>query len=519
MSGPEKFHDVPAEKIINLTHINSGGFGDVFKGDHVDWGITVAVKLLRDPTGQTVNRELVKEVRVMHHARFDYIERLYGIYKKQTNGVTYLGIVMEYLENGSLDSLLKQVQPLPLSLQFRILHEVALGMNYLHGLQPTLLHLDLKTSNVLLDENFHVRLTDFGLSKWKQTSTMSRQSSTSYGVGGTLAYKPPEALTDLNYKPQQAFDSYSYGILIWSVITGQEPYSNAVVQSLVEVCVGRGQRPDITLLPNNMPPDLKDLMMQCWSQDPDKRPHFKACIIVTRKVFEVLKLDVIKDVRIVQDKLRNIQEDTSPEGQQNEHDSGLSGEQNSAPLSLKSSIAATAEYNEVNVGTSAAQESEAHQDVPTDQQDPTQQGSSESRIQEQKDSKDGSIRNQFEQESGVILQQNPESSSSGRSIISTDSDTDYRYPAGQEQPFIMHYFPQLVERLSNIDPILDSLYSKSYISSSEYSIIRSKRVYHDKVRETLLFLKNKGTDAMNQFYLLLQEYDHFLVEDLLKDQG
>lgn len=533
MAGPEKFNIVPEEKIINLIHINSGGFGNVFKGDHVDWGISVAVKILRDPTGPEVNRELKKEVKLMHYAQFDYIARLYGIYQQKEKGVHHLGIVMEYLENGSLDCLLKQVVPLPWALRFRILHEVALGMNYLHGLKPQVLHLDLKPSNVLLDENFRVKLTDFGLSRWKETSTRSRStSSSSYGVGGTLAYKAPEAF-DLNCKPQKALDCYSYGILTWSVVTGKEPYSDAVcIHSLVMYCVQSGQRPEMKLLPDDLPPELKDLMQLCWSQDPSERPHFRECVAVTRKVFEVRKVEVVQDIREVQDKLRTIRERTSHIGleddeylddsleyQQPEHDSGLSSEQNPVSSSVSDNIPVTAEFNDGNRGTLVAQQSEIHQDANAAQEESTQQGTSAISIRSQEDSEHFNIRNQqHERDSDVSLQQNSDPSSERRSV-SVTTDADSGHPARQEQHFVIRYFAQLVERVSCIDPILDILYSKLYFSLSEYSIIRSKRVIHDKVRETLLYLKNKGTDAMDQFYHSLRELDPYLVDDLLKDQG
>nr|XP_014352600.1 PREDICTED: proline-rich receptor-like protein kinase PERK5 [Latimeria chalumnae] len=210
--------------------------------------------------------ELLREAEMMNKARSRYILNLFGVYEEEdSSGAVRLGIVMELMENGSLDRLLQCVVPVPWALKFRLIHEVALGMNYLHGLNPPLLHLDLKTSNVLLDEYFHVRLTDFGLSKWKKSCSMISRSS----PGGTLAYMPPEAFdVKQPYKPTTASDIYSYGVLIWSVVTGKEPYSEAL-PSLIKFHIPKGDRPDSSLLQNHK--DVKNLgdsdqsgALSCW---------------------------------------------------------------------------------------------------------------------------------------------------------------------------------------------------------------------------------------------------------------
>ncbi|XP_043914478.1 receptor-interacting serine/threonine-protein kinase 2-like [Protopterus annectens] len=299
------FDIVPAEKITIQEFLALGGFGYVYKGKHEEWGITVAVKVLQEPTGKHNQQDLIKEAKIMNDVRFDYILRLYGIYQKPEELGFRLGLVMEYMENGSLFSVTRHIRPLPRTLQFRILYEVALGMNYLHGLKPPVLHLDLKPSNILLDESFHVKLTDFGLSEWKKFSTRTKSSPSSL-IGGTWPYMPPEAFGNLNYKPDEAYDNYSYGILMWSVLTGEEPYSNVLqFGSAITCLVQEGQRPDLSILPKDLPTEMNDLMQQCWSQDIGCRPHFRDCICQIREIFdfEVYKSEIQQDVRIVQDAL------------------------------------------------------------------------------------------------------------------------------------------------------------------------------------------------------------------------
>lgn len=87
----------------------------------------------------------------MEAAKFRYILPVYGICGDPQ------GLVMEYMETGSLENLLAS-EPLPWELRFRIIHETAVGMNFLHCMKPPLLHLDLKPANILLDAHYHVKV-------------------------------------------------------------------------------------------------------------------------------------------------------------------------------------------------------------------------------------------------------------------------------------------------------------------------------------------------------------------------
>lgn len=100
--------------------------------------------------------ELLEEAKKMEMAKFRYILPVYGICRDP------VGLVMEYMETGSLEKLLAS-EPLPWDLRFRIIHETAVGMNFLHCMSPPLLHLDLKPANILLDAHYHVKVGPPGL--------------------------------------------------------------------------------------------------------------------------------------------------------------------------------------------------------------------------------------------------------------------------------------------------------------------------------------------------------------------
>lgn len=93
----------------------------------------------------------MEEASKMEKIKFRYVVQIYGIC------IDPLGIVMEFMENGSLEKLIP-THTLSWQLKFRFIHEIALGMNFLHIMNPPLLHLDLKPGNILLDEHLHVKV-------------------------------------------------------------------------------------------------------------------------------------------------------------------------------------------------------------------------------------------------------------------------------------------------------------------------------------------------------------------------
>lgn len=103
--------------------------------------------------------ELVEEAKKMEMAKFRCILPVYGICSEP------VGLVMEYMETGSLEKLLAS-ERLPWDLRFRIIHETAVGMNFLHCMNPPLLHLDLKPANILLDGHYHVKVWNIYCSKF-----------------------------------------------------------------------------------------------------------------------------------------------------------------------------------------------------------------------------------------------------------------------------------------------------------------------------------------------------------------
>lgn len=162
----------------------------------------------------------------MEKASCEFVLRVYGIYQ----GIRKPGIVMELMERGSVQSLLNDLSGPPAwPLAFRLAHQVALGMNFLHS--RNLMHHDLKPSNILLNDALNAKVrgsvyirskaelivlcnvflvplqvADFGLSR-VSTSVLNSNRKTEGEIGGSYKYMPPEAF-ETSYEPVRAYDSY-----------------------------------------------------------------------------------------------------------------------------------------------------------------------------------------------------------------------------------------------------------------------------------------------------------------------
>ncbi|XP_068789193.1 receptor-interacting serine/threonine-protein kinase 2 isoform X2 [Struthio camelus] len=292
---------IPSNKLPDLRFLSRGAYGTVSAARHADWRVPVALKSLQGPLLESDRNHLLKEAEILHKARFSYILPILGI----CNEPEFLGIVTEYMTNGSLNQLLhgKDVYPdIPWCLRFRILYEIALGVNYLHNMNPPLLHHDLKTQNILLDDEFHVKIADFGLSKWRVVSMSQSRSETSLPEGGTIIYMPPE-----DYNPSQKsrasvkHDIYSYAIIMWEVMTRKQPFEEVINPLQIMYSVSQGQRLDLSKESLSMDIPHRALIIRLiasgWAQNPDERPSFLKCLIdlepVLRTFDEIAMLEAV----------------------------------------------------------------------------------------------------------------------------------------------------------------------------------------------------------------------------------
>lgn len=145
----------------------------------------------------------------------------------------------------------------------RVACGAARGMAYLHSGVPPILHRDLKSANILLNESYTAKVCDFGLSRLKE----EERSMT--GNCGTVQWMAPEVLANQRYNEKA--DVFSYGIICTELLTRECPYEGMSAIQCALAVLNRDQRPAI---PRYCPPQLRALIKACVKKDPDERPTF-----------------------------------------------------------------------------------------------------------------------------------------------------------------------------------------------------------------------------------------------------
>ncbi|KAM9801621.1 ankyrin repeat and protein kinase domain-containing protein 1 [Neosynchiropus ocellatus] len=213
-------------------------------------------------------RRLIEAVSVISKVKCKYIVSLHGACDEAT------AVVMEYMSNGSLNNLLTS-HTLMWPKKFQMIHEASMGMNFLHGLQPPLLHLNLKTSNILVDDHLHVKISDFGIVQWEEGMT-NRLFMELLTARGNVSFIPPETFSQSSERPGTAFDVYSFGIIMWEILAQQKPHAGCCVTSVI-LSVSHGKRPRVEIIPEPRPQwcdHMIGIMTHCWDKERRKRPEF-----------------------------------------------------------------------------------------------------------------------------------------------------------------------------------------------------------------------------------------------------
>ncbi|OMO79446.1 hypothetical protein CCACVL1_13675 [Corchorus capsularis] len=206
-----------------------------------------------------------KEIDIMRKLRHPNVLLFMGAVYSQER----LAIVTEFLPRGSLfKTLHKNNQALDLRKRVKMALDVARGMNYLHRRNPPIVHRDLKTSNLLVDKNWNVKVGDFGLSRFKNGTFLTTKSGR-----GTPQWMAPEVLR--NEPSNEKSDVFSFGVILWELMTVSVPWNNLNPLQIVGVVGFMDRRLE---LPESLDPRLASIIRDCWQSDPGNRPSFEEII-------------------------------------------------------------------------------------------------------------------------------------------------------------------------------------------------------------------------------------------------
>ncbi|XP_076924686.1 serine/threonine-protein kinase 12-like isoform X1 [Bidens hawaiensis] len=250
---------------------------DITKGTFTiaSWrGTKVAVKKLGDEL--FTDKEKVRAFR-------DELELLQKI--RHPNVVQFLGavtqsspmmIITEYLPKGDLRLFLKRKGALKPITALKFAMDIARGMNYLHENKPEpIIHRDLEPSNILRADSGHLKVADFGISELLKVANKVKQEKLMSYHDTTWRYVAPEVFRNENYDTK--VDVFSFALILQEMIEGQQPFFNKNEDDVPKAYVSK-ERPPFNAPSKSYAHGLRELIEECWHEDPAKRPTFRKII-------------------------------------------------------------------------------------------------------------------------------------------------------------------------------------------------------------------------------------------------
>ncbi|XP_041999561.1 serine/threonine-protein kinase STY46-like isoform X2 [Salvia splendens] len=237
--------------------IASGSYGDLYRGTYRSQD--VAIKILKaERLNSELQKEFAQEVYILRKIRHKNVVQFIGACTRPP----HLCIVTEFMSGGSVYEFLhKQSGSFKLPGLLKVAINVSMGMKFLH--QNNIIHRDLKSANLLMDENKVVKVGDFGVARVKaQTGVMTAET-------GTYRWMAPEVIEHKPYDHKA--DVFSFGVVVWELLTGKLPYEYLTPLQAAVAVVQRGLRPTI---PTHTNAKLAELLERCWQRDPALRPDF-----------------------------------------------------------------------------------------------------------------------------------------------------------------------------------------------------------------------------------------------------
>ncbi|EXX71949.1 Tpk1p [Rhizophagus irregularis DAOM 197198w] len=265
---------IPYDKFYNIEYISKGGFGEVYKANWIDgiinkWDDKIknwkrkdknkifALKRLND--SKNVKSEFINEIASHYKVNSNSnIIKLYGI--TQDPKTEHYLMILEYAENGNLRNYLIKNNKLNWENKISFLNDIAIGLEYIH--EKEINHQNLHTGNLLYMDDIRICITDIGLCKPDDTNNNN--------VYGVLPYIAPEILQGQNYT--NAADIYSYGIIMYEVISGLPPFYDVCHDENLAIKICNGHRPRFSI---KVPQLIVQLIKRCLDSNPSNRPTIK----------------------------------------------------------------------------------------------------------------------------------------------------------------------------------------------------------------------------------------------------
>ena len=277
--------EVAPSQVREIRGLGVGQFGQVVLAETVDLSlkdlklsehnndrnitIQVAIKKLKPDADEGIKEAFEKEIKFMSRLNHKNVVRLLGICPYGT-----AFILMEYMENGDLNQYLhkhseeENEKPLSKEALVYIATQISGGMMYLATFE--FIHRDLATRNCLIGSNNEVKIADFGMSR-------SLYSSYYYRIRGRAMLPIRWMANECFYKRfSEKTDIWAFGVTMWEIFTfcSQQPYDEMTDQEVIDDAI-RGAERTLLERPDYCPPEVYEVMLRCWEDDPESRANFE----------------------------------------------------------------------------------------------------------------------------------------------------------------------------------------------------------------------------------------------------
>ncbi|XP_077252262.1 serine/threonine-protein kinase 12-like [Tasmannia lanceolata] len=237
-------------------------------------GTQVAVKKLGEDvfTDEDKVRAFRDELALLQKIRHPNVVQFLGAVTQSSP----MMIVTEYLPKGDLRAFLKRRGALKPSLALKLALDIARGMNYLHENKPeAIIHLDLEPSNILRDDSGHLKVADFGISKLLKVANTVNEDRAVSREGTSCRYMAPEVFRNEEYDTK--VDVFSFSLILQEMIEGSPPFSTKPENEVPKSYAAK-ERPPFRAPLKLYSYGLKELIEECWSENPLRRPTFREII-------------------------------------------------------------------------------------------------------------------------------------------------------------------------------------------------------------------------------------------------
>jgi eukaryotic-like serine/threonine-protein kinase len=253
-----------ADRFVLEHELGSGGMARVFLGRDEVLDRPVAVKLLNPVHGGTdIGDRFEREGRTAARLAHPNIVQVYDAGEGEFDGRETSYIVMEYVPGGDLKGLIDRRGRLPGPELARLGEEICAGLAHAH--ERGVIHRDIKPHNILLDENGHVKVTDFGIARALDTTQATRTGS----FLGTALYSSPEQLQGQKVTPKS--DVYSLGATLYQAAAGEPPFVGQTPIAIASQHVSQDPAP-LRSRSADVSVGLEALILKCLAKNPDDRP-------------------------------------------------------------------------------------------------------------------------------------------------------------------------------------------------------------------------------------------------------